>query len=251
MRSLEEEEDREREPIKRTTLVDDIAGRIQADILGGRYKPGEGLPPERELSERYGVTRTSLKHGLVRLEELGLIKTRHGVGSIVQDLQQSGGADLLKYLVPADGKTDARFLREILEARLLIAAAFARLAARRRTQEDLARLEALVDQMEAARGDAEELQRLEHAFMRSLARASQNRAFTLMTNSVSAPYRLTWKKYAEPFKDGSFVVGSIRSIFDAVKAKDEEKARATTERFFEESAKRILSGSHPEKGRKK
>jgi DNA-binding FadR family transcriptional regulator len=230
-------------PIKRTSLVDEIASRIQADILAGRYKPGEALPPERELSERYGVTRTSLKHGLVRLEGLGLIETRHGVGSIVQDVQQSGGADLLKYLVPPDGKIDARFLREMLEARLLIAAAFARLAAKRRKEEDLAKLFEILSQIRRNRDDATEMQRLENLFMRALARASQNRAFILMTNSVSAAYRLSWKTYAEPFKDGAFVERSLAAIYQAVKDKDEAAARRATEAFFEEGAKRILARS--------
>jgi DNA-binding FadR family transcriptional regulator len=231
--------------------VDEIAGRIQADILGGRYAPGEALPPERELAERYGVTRTSLKHGLVRLEGLGLIETRHGVGSIVQDVRQSGGADLLKYMVPANGAIEGRFLREILEARMLIGAAFARLAAKRRTQEDLARLRALINEAQKKLRDPAELQRIESHFMRALALATKNRAFGLMANSVGAAYRLSYKTYAEPFKDPEFIERSLDSIYFCIEDGNEEGARKVTEAYFAECAKRILSRGRTQRPKKR
>jgi DNA-binding FadR family transcriptional regulator len=231
------------ETIRRPSLVEEIVSRIRADILDGRYRPGEALPSERELSERYGVTRTSLKHGLVRLEGLGLIQTRHGVGSIVQDVQQSGAADLLQYLVDPDGAVDARFLREILEARMMIGATFARLAAKRRTQDDLEKLHAILEQVRASLDDSSELQKLEHQFMRTLAIATKNRAFSLMANSVSAAYRLSYKTYAEPFKDGRFIERSLQTIYEMVLGRQEDLAREKTETYFEASAYRILNKS--------
>src|SRR5262245_19050028 len=121
------------EAIRRPSLVDEIVSRVRGEILQGRWAAGQTLPPEREVAERWGVTRTSLKHALVRLEEVGLVRTKHGVGTVVQDVAEEGGADLLKYLVEPGEKPSGLLLREVLEARILIAGDFARLAARRRT----------------------------------------------------------------------------------------------------------------------
>jgi DNA-binding FadR family transcriptional regulator len=221
------------------SLVDEIAARLQRDILDGSYQPEELLPPERELAERYGVTRTSLKHALVRLEALGLIRTQHGIGSVVQDVSESGGADLLKYVVPAGETPNARLLREILEVRTFVAAAFVRLAARRRTGRDLGDLEALIARLSSA--SPAEAQKLENQFFRALARSSGNRAVQLITNSVSAVYHLDPKTYAEPFKDGAWLRNSLSAILAAVRAADEERARRATERYFDEAARRVLA----------
>jgi DNA-binding FadR family transcriptional regulator len=227
--------------IPRTSLVGEIAARLKRDILEGRHRPGEALPPERELSARYGVTRTSLKHALVRLEQLGLIRIQHGVGSIVQDVQQSGGADLLRHLAETEDGAPARFLREILEARSLVAGGFARLAAARREPDDLDALERLLGEIGVHRRDAREVQRLENAFFRGLARASKNRAFVFLTNSVSAAYKVHSGTYLEPYRDGAWVEAALGAILAALRARDATQARAATERYFDENARRVLA----------
>ncbi len=228
-------------PIRRTSLVDEIGARLQEDILAGKYRPGEALPPERELSERYGVTRTSLKHALVRLEELGLIETRHGVGSIVLDVEQSGGADLLKYLAPsAEGSRDGSFFSEILEAKTAVCASFVELAAERRTEKELSEAQSLLLELSEKIGDAREVQRIEHAFVKVLARAAHNRAFVLLTNSVGAAYSFYWGKYQSVFEDGEWVEENLKAILEAVRKKDAPRARELTQKYFRENDRRVL-----------
>ncbi|HEV8321005.1 MAG TPA: FCD domain-containing protein [Myxococcota bacterium] len=228
-------------PIRRTSLVDEIVGRLQREIVDGRLAPGQALPSERELAEKYGVTRASLKQALVRIEEVGLIRTRHGVGSIVQDVQQDGGADLLKYLAPPDGSRDFLFLREILEARCFIGGAIARLAARRRTRKHLAELEQALQELERRRDDPKETQRLENVFVRALGRACGNKVFNFVTNSVSAAYKLDLATYAAPFRDGAWVAAQLRTIQEAVGDGDEAAAGAATEAYFDECGRRVLA----------
>ena len=86
------------EPISRESAVDQLERRLQEDILGGRYAVGTLLPPERELAARYGVNRNTLKHAFVRLVQVGLVETRHGVGTRVRDFHRLGSADLLPAL---------------------------------------------------------------------------------------------------------------------------------------------------------
>lgn len=233
------QEDPER-PLRRTSLVDEIASRLEQEILAGTYAPGTALPSERDLARRYAVTRTSLKHALVRLEQLGMIETRHGVGSIVLDVRQSGGADLLPHLVSAEGSTTRQLLAEVLEARTFVAASFARLAAHRRTEKDLDELGELLERLERDEGGVEEAQKLENSFVRTLARAGRNRAFVLLVNSVSAAYMLHASTYRHAFDDREWLVERLRTILDAVRERDEVRARLAAETYFGESAARML-----------
>ena len=89
--------------IPRDTIVDTLAGRLRDDVLSGRYPPGAYLPPERDLASGYGVTRTSLKHAIVRLVQAGLLETKHGVGTRVRDYERLGGPELLPMLVSRGG----------------------------------------------------------------------------------------------------------------------------------------------------
>ena len=55
------------EPLSRTTVVDELEGRLAQEILDGRLTPGALLPPERVLAATHGVNRTSLRQALSRL----------------------------------------------------------------------------------------------------------------------------------------------------------------------------------------
>ena len=65
------------------TAYDVVAGRMRDEILSGKYSPGERLPGEREMCERFSVSRITLRHGLRLLAEEGLVHRRHGSGNYV------------------------------------------------------------------------------------------------------------------------------------------------------------------------
>ncbi|WP_197502472.1 FadR/GntR family transcriptional regulator, partial [Mycobacterium scrofulaceum] len=72
-------------PPDRQRVDEQIAASITDAILDGAFPPGTALPPERDLAEQLGVNRTSLRQGLARLQEMGLIEARHGSGNVVTD----------------------------------------------------------------------------------------------------------------------------------------------------------------------
>lgn len=76
-------------PIKKQPLYDQLVDVLREKIEN-EMEPGDLLPSERELSERYGLSRTTVRLALKELETLGLISRRHGKGTFVSDL--SGGA---------------------------------------------------------------------------------------------------------------------------------------------------------------
>jgi GntR family transcriptional regulator, transcriptional repressor for pyruvate dehydrogenase complex len=229
-------------PLPRSSLVDRIVERLKEDIFRGRYGPGRKLLPERELAATLGVTRVSLKHALGRLEQLGLIRTRHGVGSVVQDYESSAGAELLAHLGSAvEAGAHPPLLEELLEVRTLMVGAFVRLAARRRKPKHVTELQTLIAEIGAKKDDIAEVQRLENEIIRVLARASHNRPFVFLTNSVSQAYKTNLEAYRPQFTDGTWVAMRLGQIVDAVVGMDEEGARRAAEMYFEQAARRVLS----------
>ena len=87
--------------VVRASAVDVCVERIQQEILGGRLRPGERLPPERELSVQLGVARLTLRAALARVAASGLIEARHGVGHVVQDVVRRGSPQLMGTLARA------------------------------------------------------------------------------------------------------------------------------------------------------
>jgi DNA-binding FadR family transcriptional regulator len=221
--------------------VDSIVDRLRGEILDGRYGPGEALPAERQLAKSLGVTRASLKNALVRLEQLGLIRTRHGVGSIVQDVEKTGGADLLEFLVGSSRQPEGKILGDLLEARALTVGAIARLAARRRTDDEVRLLEDHLARLEAQADSREAAQREEYRFLRVLARASRNKAFLFVTNSMATAYRLHTGFYAAHYRDPAWIAAQLGLVFEAVRDGDEEAARLAMERYLGEQARRVMS----------
>lgn len=126
--------------------VDDIVALLVSEIQGGRYPTGERLPPERELAEELGVARPTLRRALLRLREEGYLVTRRGPhgGNFVSDLARPA-EEWLRRL-----QTDVDHFMEILEYRIAVESHAARLAASRRTDKDLAELEASTNDLKSA-----------------------------------------------------------------------------------------------------
>lgn len=111
-------------PIKKAKASDLIVEEIWAAILNGELKPGEKLPPERELVEQFGVSKVTLREALQSLEANGYIERKRGAngGAIVLELTPVKGIDLLgEYLnmkmMSIDELINARFMIEPLITR--------------------------------------------------------------------------------------------------------------------------------------
>ncbi|MFJ8675737.1 FadR/GntR family transcriptional regulator [Streptomyces sp. NPDC093589] len=226
------------ETIARQSVVDLLEARLRDDILDGAHRPGSLLPPERDLAARYGVTRTTLKHALTRLEQAGMLRTRHGIGTKVRDILKVGGAELLPMLVGRD----SAWLAEIFEARRHIGALIARRAATRRTDVQARRLSALlVAVAEATDGDAAQLADVE--VHRELARATGNRVYLLLTNTLFNAYLPVRLSLRAPFEQPAEAAARIAPLVQAVvdgRAADAERAAECYLRATEEQMLRPL-----------
>ena len=168
-----------------------VAGRLftqlSTEILSGRYEAGEKLPTQRTLAAELGVTMTALREALKRLEQLGLVEVRHGDAMRVTDWRARGGLDVIAHVLFAAGGLDRTTLADVMEARRLMLAEAARLAAERRDSEQAARLHELAARLADA-PDAASAQALDWAFFHELVEAARNVVLLLVMNSIREIY---------------------------------------------------------------
>ena len=112
------------EPVRTLQRYEHVAERLAGEIRSGAYAPGERLPSERELARRLEVGRASVREAIAALQVQGVIETRPGSGSFV-------AADAAERLPAPAGLPHDASPSDLLETRLLIEPAIARLAAER------------------------------------------------------------------------------------------------------------------------
>ncbi|MEW1780015.1 GntR family transcriptional regulator [Streptomyces sp. NPDC086777] len=232
------------ESIPRRTVVDLLEARLREDILGGTHGPGTLLPPERELAAGYGVTRTTLKHALTRLEQAGLLSTRHGIGTRVLDYLRSGGADLLPMLAAQD----PAWLREVFEVRRHIGSLIAGRAADRRTERQARRLKDLLGRV-ADGADADAVQLADVEVHRELARATGNRVYLLLTNTLFNAYLPVRAALRAPFEDAARAADRLAPVVRAVTARDAAEARRAAQTYLADTEKIMLGSLSSPRGR--
>ncbi|MEU6307054.1 FadR/GntR family transcriptional regulator [Streptomyces chartreusis] len=225
------------EALPRETTVDVLEKRLREDILAGRHPAGSMLPPERELADRFGVNRTTLKHAFGRLVHSGLLETRHGVGTRVRDFLRLGGADLLPMLV----RHSPDWIGEIFEVRRSIGALIAERAAARATVAQIAELRALMTAVGDADG-GEDVQLADAEVHRALARATGNRVYVLLTNTLFNAYLPVRAALVEPFLDARAAHDRLAPVVEAVAAGDEEAARVAAGAYLSATERIMLEG---------
>src|SRR3954452_18849706 len=165
------------DPSVAASLVSDrVFAQLLEALLSGRYAPGEKLPTQRTLAADLGVTMSSVREALKRLEPMGLVDVRHGSAMRVRDWHEHGGLDVLTHLLFRGGGLDAGVLGAILEARALMLRELAALAAQRRDDAQAAQLAELAARFGETE-DPHEAARVDFAFFTGVAQAAGNLVF--------------------------------------------------------------------------
>lgn len=211
--------------MKKERLYHAIADKIEKLIESGAYPPGSRLPAERELAERYGVSRVAIREAEIALQALGRISIKTGSGAYVLDAQAKSENDL----------PDVSAF-ELTEARALFEAEAAALAAAQIDDATLAELDRYIEIM-ATTGPHDEAGELaDRDFHRTVASASGNPAITHVIEAM-------WKMRTdiEPVKavyesvcseDFGARAKEHSDILDALRAHDPAAARAAMRRHF-------------------
>src|SRR4051794_31375340 len=150
-------------------------------IVSGELKPGDRLPPEKELSEALGLSRSSLREAVKALAIIRVLDVRRGDGTYVTSLTPSLLLDAMSFVV--DIHQDASVL-ELFEVRRILEPAAGALAAPRMTAEDVAHLRALVAEVDGTAA-ADELVANDVVFHRYIAERSGNAYLTSLLDTLS------------------------------------------------------------------
>ncbi|MBI5304035.1 MAG: FadR family transcriptional regulator [Chloroflexi bacterium] len=159
------------QPIHAARLYEQVVARIETQILNGEFHPGDRLPNERELAEKFRVSRTVVREAVKTLREKGLVSSEQGRGTFVTDGTSRAARDSLGRMMQI-GTTERA--DDLVEARELFEPEIAALAAKRATRQDLADLNAIVATMDRTIDDADAFIEADLAFHLALARATQN-----------------------------------------------------------------------------
>jgi DNA-binding FadR family transcriptional regulator len=161
------------QPVQPVRAYERIVQQIEDAILCGDLRPGERLPSERDLVEQFSVSRSSVREALRVLQSNGMVRSRAGDPAGAEVLPFSP-ATLQKSMTTL-ARVSELSLAELVQFRMLLDGSANLLAARLRTDEQLAAMDAAMGLMRAATGDYEEFSRADVAFHDAVARASGNR----------------------------------------------------------------------------
>jgi GntR family transcriptional repressor for pyruvate dehydrogenase complex len=214
--------------VKRTRVSEDIAGQLSDLITRGQLKAGDQLPSERELSERFQVSRASVREAIRALESTGLVASRQGEGTYVV----AGPESLLRPFA-SEASQAPNGWAGLFEARKLVEPQVAALAAERATDAELVAMTAILD------GQAEEVRaggtgmEADTAFHLALARAAKNPFLVRLVSTLVDSLKESRGRSVRREGRAARSLAGHRLILEAVRERNKAKARATMLRHLE------------------
>jgi DNA-binding FadR family transcriptional regulator len=209
--------------IDRRKLFEQVAAHLERQILSGELRPGDRLPPERDLRELFGVGRPAIREALITLQRTGLIEIGNGAPARVAMPTAHGVMaglmpGVLQLLSNAEGQ------RQLQGVRLFMEIGLVRHAAVKAEKEDLERIEEALVRNRESIGDLDAFIRTDVAFHYAFAKTMQNPAFLALHDAMS-----TWlheqRRIAlmEPDEDKAGYEAHKR-IYEAVVKRDPDAA---------------------------
>ena len=223
------------EPIDFAAAYEVVAERIRRAIHIGAYLPGDKLPPERMMAQQLGVSRTTVREAIRVLEGEGYVISRRGAHGGILVLDQVENEERIRPLL-AEKLPE---IEEIFDYRTAVEGAAARLAADRRTDEDLAILQRAYDVMAADR-ETRRFRAADNAFHLAIADAARNR---LMRQAIEDARAEMWVPIDRLISKVFLTANRHHmQILDAIRARNPDAAqRAVVDHL--ETARRDLRRS--------
>lgn len=208
----------ELQAIKSNRLYIKVADQLTALIDSGAIKPGERFPAERELAEKLGVSRPTIREAMIAMELSGIIEIRTGSGIYVSKQ---------KPVLEARDKGVGPF--EILEIRYIIESEACALAATRITDEQIAQLKETLIAMEEEEKQPNASEKADCKFHLLIAEAAQNSAIYSVVNwlwELRNQSELSTAFFERIRQEGVHPsINDHRKIVEALEKRNPEKAR--------------------------
>ena len=228
-------------PVRQSKLADQLYEQILDRIVSGSLPVGGKLPSESQLGDLFGVSRPVVREALSRLQADGVVVSRHGSGSYVQRRPNQAFAALAPI-------GDVANLMRGMEFRIALEGEAASLAARRRTEADLARIERALAELEVVTARGEVGVEADRDFHVAIAAATQNQLFVhamevfseQTLKGMQLARSLSLRRSTERLR---LVQQEHIRIFQAIKAEDPVAARDAMRSHIDNARIRVLTDS--------
>ncbi|MDX8048277.1 FadR/GntR family transcriptional regulator [Lentzea sp. BCCO 10_0798] len=211
---------------RRAGLVDQVIEQMRGAITTGEWPVGQRIPPEPELVTALGVGRNTVREAVRALSHAGLLEVRQGDGTFVRATSEISGA--VRRMCGTE-------LKEVLQVRRTLEMEGARLAAKHRTDAELARLTELLHKRDAAMESEQWAEVIEHdtAFHVLLVQCSHNTLLAELYQGLTEAVKASVAASVDTSQPGQDQV-SHTGLLHAVRDGDQEKAAIEAGGFFEE-----------------
>ncbi|SNR27398.1 GntR family transcriptional regulator, transcriptional repressor for pyruvate dehydrogenase complex [Maribacter sedimenticola] len=199
-----------------------IIAKIRDLMNYKNLEPGDKLPSERMLSEKFQVSRSNVREAIQKLEFYGILKSKPQSGTFVADIGQvamNGMIDDILRLEDPDFKS-------LVETRILLELKTVRMAAQRRTEKDLKEMESALKAYTEKVMNGEDAVQEDLLFHLSIAKASGNSTINTLMLIITPEIITNFEKHHVCDKNQSFkAIQEHNDIFEAIKAQDIQKAK--------------------------
>lgn len=231
--------------IKRESLSAQIIKSLTEYFFSGSMLAGSKLPSERQLAETLGVSRSAVRDAIQSLGLLGIVEIRQGDGTYLR----SSGSDLLPRVIEWGLFLGERRVMDLVEARQQVEISLAGLAARRRTDEDVAALRSLLEEMDAIEERADFVE-VDVRFHATIAAAARNTVLSDVLSNITSLIRVWMARSLEAAGETRTSNAEHRAVVEAIAAGDHRAAQSamrTHMRRAEQRLRRTL-GDLPDAG---
>jgi GntR family transcriptional repressor for pyruvate dehydrogenase complex len=231
-------------PVEEALAAERVVMHIERLIQAGQLKPGDRLPPERELARQIKVSRPSVRAGLRSLAAVGVLESRHGAGSFITAGPPRLSTGPLSLLAALHG-----FTRDnMFEARRVLEMGAARLAAERAAGEDMATMSEEVAGMFASLEDPQAFLVHDVRFHRAVALSSHNPVLAALVEMVSTMVYERRRLTVERARDLKESAEMHRRIYNAIRDHDADRARREMSEHLDLARMAQASEDVPEAG---
>ncbi|WP_298778492.1 FadR/GntR family transcriptional regulator [uncultured Polaribacter sp.] len=209
----------------------DILSKIKDLINFKNLEPGDKLPSERMLSEKFGVSRSNVREAIQKLEFYGILKSIPQSGTFVANI----GVIAMNGMIDDILRLDEPDFKSLVETRILLELKTARLAALRRTEEDLIKLKAALDAYKEKVLNGEDAVQEDLLFHLAIAKASGNSSMNTFMLIITPEIITNFKEYH--VCDAGLAQRGIadhQAIFDAIKEQNPKLAKQKMKEHFKE-----------------
>lgn len=216
-------------PIRTKRLYEEIVEQIKQLITGGKLKPGDKLLAERELADRFQVSRASVREAIRTLEMLGVIDIRPGEGTYIRGTESD---DIIRPLAMFLA-VERNSLLDMFEMRRIFETATASLAAERATMEELDQIEAMLENMRERLNvqDPEKGEEFDAAFHYAVAEAAHNSLLNRLFKTVSEDFAKAnsvarRQLYHDNIQNAQKIIDQHSEILEAIRSHSPQAASA-------------------------